>query len=66
MPKLKTHKGAKARFRTTGTGKMVRMKGQRNHFRRRKLAKVRRQYNGKLPVSSANLNNIRKVLPYGA
>ncbi|MDD9994211.1 MAG: 50S ribosomal protein L35, partial [Dehalococcoidia bacterium] len=27
MPKLKTHKGAAARFHVTGTGKLRRMKG---------------------------------------
>ena len=65
MPKLKTHKGAKARFRITGTGKLLRMKGARNHLRRKKLAKVRRQYNGKLLVSAADRNTVRRALPYG-
>ena len=64
MPKMKTHKGAQARFRVTGTGKVMRMKGARNHFRRRKLAKVRRQYNGKLLVHAADLRNVHRVLPY--
>ena len=64
MPKMKTHKGAKARFKVTGTGKLMRMKVARNHFRRRKLAKVRRQYNGKLLVSAADVSNVRRVLPY--
>ena len=27
MPKLKTHKGAKSRFKITGTGKIMRIKG---------------------------------------
>ena len=62
MPKLKTHKGAAARFRTTGTGKLVRMKGRRSHLRRKKPTKVRRQYSGTLPVSSADAPRIRRLL----
>ena len=63
MPKLKTHKGAAARFRTTGTGKLVRMKGRRSHLRRKKPTKVRRQYNGTMPVSGADATRIRRLLP---
>ena len=37
---MKTHKGAAARFRITGTGKLRRMKGHRSHLRRKKAAKV--------------------------
>jgi len=65
MPKLKTHKGAAARFRITGGGKLVRMKGHRSHLRRKKTAKVRRQYGDKLPVSPADAPRIRKLLPTG-
>ena len=63
MPKLKTHKGAAARFRITGTGKLVRMKGHRSHLRRKKPANVRRLYAGKLPVSPADAPRIRQLLP---
>lgn len=65
MPKLKTHKGARARFRVSGGGKLVRMKGHRSHLRRKKSAKVRRQYSGKLDVSPADVPRIKKLLPYG-
>ena len=65
MPKLKTHKGAAARFRITGRGKLVRMKGHRSHLRRKKPASVRRQYNGKVPVSPADAPGIRRLLATG-
>ena len=65
MPKLKTHKGAAARFRITSTGKLVRMKGHRSHLRRKKPAKVRRLYSGKLPVSPADVPRIKRLLPNG-
>ena len=62
MPKLKTHKGAAARFRLTGTGKLVRMKGHASHLRRKKPKSVRRLYSGKLPVSPADAPRIRRLL----
>jgi large subunit ribosomal protein L35 len=32
MPKMKTHSGAKKRFKTTGTGKVMRRRANRNHL----------------------------------
>jgi large subunit ribosomal protein L35 len=64
LPKLKTHKGAKARFRTTGTGKFVRMKGHQSHLRRKKPSKVKRLYNGTLVVSPADAPKLKRLLPY--
>jgi len=62
VPKLKTHKGAAARFRITGTGKVVRMKGHKSHLRRKKPASVRRLYNGTLVVSPADAPRIKRLL----
>ena len=36
MPKMKTHKGAKKRFRTTGTGKLMRRQANKNHILEKK------------------------------
>ena len=36
MPKMKTHSGAKKRFKTTGTGKLMRRKRNRNHLLEKK------------------------------
>jgi large subunit ribosomal protein L35 len=65
LPKLKTHKGAAARFRITGRGKLVRMKGHRSHLRRKKPANVRRLYAKKLAVSPADAPRLRRLLPNG-
>ena len=65
MPKLKTHKGAKARFRITSTGKMVRMKGHRSHLRRKKPPNAKRMFTGTVPVSPADVPRLKKMLPYG-
>jgi|TARA_B110000263_G_C15277982_1_gene496797 large subunit ribosomal protein L35 len=64
VPKLKTHKGAKRRFKVTGTGKILRMKGLRSHLRRKKTAKAKRQFTGALPVSPADVPRLKKLLPY--
>ena len=63
MPKLKTHKGAAARFKRTGTGKLLRMKGHRSHLRRKKPARVRRLYTRKLAVSKGDQAMVRRLLP---
>ena len=65
MPKLKTHKGAKRRFRITGTGKLVRMKGHRSHLRRKKSARSKRLFSKKLEVSPSDVRRLKRALPYG-
>ncbi len=62
MPKLKTHKGAAARFRVTGGGKLVRMYQGRNHFRRNKRGPVTVLYGRTVPVSAVDAPRIGKAL----
>ena len=64
MPKLKTHKGAKARFHVTGTGKLMRRKRMSSHLRRKKPNKITRKYAQKLLVDSKDVNRISRLLPY--
>ncbi len=64
MPKLKTHKGAKSRFRVTGSGKIMRTKCGKSHLRRKKPARTKRLYDEMLPVSSADQKRIKRLLPY--
>jgi len=63
--KLKTHRGAKKRFKITATGKILRMKGLRSHLRRRKAPRVQRQYDKMQPASPHDVGRIRRALPYG-
>jgi ribosomal protein L35 len=39
MPKMKTHSGAKKRFKVTGTGKVMRRRANRNHLLEHKATK---------------------------
>ena len=66
MPKLKTHKGAKARFHVTGTGKLMRRKRMSSHLRRKKPKKVTRKYDGKLLVDQKDVKRFSKLIPYDA
>ncbi|NQW22756.1 MAG: 50S ribosomal protein L35 [SAR202 cluster bacterium] len=65
MPKLKTHKGAKARIHITATGKLLRRKRMSSHLRRKKPTKVTRKFADKLAVSSSDYKRLHKMLPYG-
>jgi large subunit ribosomal protein L35 len=42
MPKMKTHKGAKKRFKVTGTGKVKRFKAFKSHILTKKTSKRKR------------------------
>jgi large subunit ribosomal protein L35 len=64
MPKLKTHKGAKSRFHVTGTGKILRAKCGKSHFRRRKAPRTKRLYDAMVATSAADAPRIRRLLPY--
>lgn len=65
MPKLKTHKGAARRFKITGTGKIMRTKGMKSHFRRRKSPRVARALDRYFPLDASMVPRIKKMLPYG-
>jgi len=64
MPKLKTHRGAAKRFKKTGTGKIKRHKAFMSHNLTCKSSKRTKQLRQGALVHSANLDAIRKLLPY--
>ncbi len=66
MPKLKTHKGAKARFRVTSTGKILRTRQGKSHLRRNKPKRVKRQYDSLSPLSGRDRVRVSRLIPYGA
>ena len=61
--KLQTHRGAKKRFRITGTGKILRMKSRRSHLRRKKASRVKQEFRTMLPLSPADRKCVRRALP---
>lgn len=62
MPKMKTHKGAAARFRVTGSGKIMRMYGSRNNMRRKKRKPVRVLFGRTVEVAGPDQARIRQLL----
>jgi large subunit ribosomal protein L35 len=62
LPKLKTHKGAAARFRVTGGGKIMRMYGSRNNFRRKKRKPVTVLFGRTVEVAGKNAARVRHML----
>jgi len=64
--KLKTHKGAKRRFKVTATGKLMHAKGMKSHFRRRKAPRVKRMFDRMEEVDSTQTQKVRRLIPYGS
>ncbi len=64
-PKMKTHRGAKKRFDVTGTGLIRHAKGMKSHFRRRKSARVKSQFDRMIVIASVDRKRVQKLLPYG-
>ena len=62
MPKLKSHKGAAARFRVTGGGKIMRMYGSRNNFRRKKRKPVTVLFGRTVEVAASERKKIASLL----
>ncbi len=62
MPKLKTHKGAASRFRVTGGGKIVRMYGSRNNFRRKKRKPVTVKFGRTIEVAPSHVETVKRLL----
>jgi len=62
VPKLKTHKGAASRFRVTGGGKIMRMQGNRNNFRRKKRQPVTVKFGRTVEVAPGQAAIIKRLL----
>ncbi|HEX2280519.1 MAG TPA: 50S ribosomal protein L35 [Thermomicrobiales bacterium] len=63
--KLKTHKGAKRRFKITATGKIMHAKGMKSHRRRKKAPRVKRQFDKMLEMHPSTAKRVKKMLPNG-
>jgi large subunit ribosomal protein L35 len=64
MPKIKTHKATARRFQYTGSGKLARTRHGKSHLRRNRSARAKREYDEMMPVSPADAQRIRRLLPY--
>ncbi len=62
--KMKTHSGAKARFKITGSGKILRRKIGANNFRRKKRGETLRIMSGDMAASPHQEKRLRVMMPY--
>ena len=62
MPKMKTHRGAKKRFKVTGTGKITRRQINKNHILEKKSPKRKRQLRRTEEVTGGNREHVRRQL----
>lgn len=64
MPKIKTNRGAAKRFKTTGTGKIVRNKAYASHILTKKSTKQKRNLRKSGLVDSSDVKRVKKLIPY--
>ncbi len=64
MPKMKTKRAAAKRFKTTGTGKLVRHHAYTSHILTKKSPKRKRNLRKATVVDPTNAKNMKKILPY--
>ena len=59
---MKSHKGARSRFKVTGTGKIRRRKANMNHFLGKKSSSQKRRLNSMDVVDKSDVKRIRRML----
>lgn len=64
MPKLKTHSGAKKRFKFTKNGRIKRDKANRSHILTKKSTKRKRNLRKTAYVGKSDEKEIKALLPY--
>ncbi len=62
MPKMKSHSGARKRFKVTGSGKIRRRNSNLNHILEKKSPKRKRRLRGTSEVSEADAPRIKHLL----
>ena len=62
MPKMKTHSGAKKRFRKTATGKLRARHAFSTHILEKKSPKRKRHFARPVEISKADRPRVRKLL----
>ncbi len=66
VPKLKTHRGAKKRFKLTASGKIKRGHSHARHILTKKTTKRKRKLDQSDLVSRSDLSKVKKMLPYAS
>ena len=64
MPKIKTHSGAKKRFKLTKTGQVKRAHAFKSHILNKKTTKRKRNLRKTVTADVTNVAAIKKMIPY--
>ena len=64
MPKIKTHSGAKKRFKLTKTGKVKRAHAFKSHILNKKTTKRKRNLRKVVTADVTNVAKIKKMITY--
>jgi large subunit ribosomal protein L35 len=62
MSKMKSHKGAKKRFKVTGSGKVTRRSKNLNHFLEKKSSRRKRRLRGMTELSPGDTARVKRML----
>ena len=64
MPKIKTHSGAKKRFKLSATGKVRRAHAYKSHILNKKTTKRKRNLRKVTVADVTNVAAVKKMVPY--
>ena len=64
MPKIKTHSGAKKRFKLSKNGKPSRGHANKSHILNKKTTKRKRGLRQTVVADTTNVKQIKRLIPY--
>ena len=64
MPKIKTHSGAKKRFKLSKNGKVMRGHAYKSHILNKKSTKRKRNLRGTTVADVTNVKAVLRMIPY--
>ena len=64
MPKIKTHTGAKKRFKLSKNGKVIRAHAYKSHILNKKSTKRKRGLRKTTVADKTNTANLKRLVPY--
>ena len=64
MPKIKTHSGAKKRFKLSKNGKVIRAHANKSHILNKNTTKRKRGIRQTVAADKTNTAQIKRLIPY--
>ena len=64
MPKIKTHSGAKKRFKLTKNGKVIRAHAYKSYILNKKTTKRKRGLRQTTVADKTNVAQVKRLIPY--